>query len=159
MIWVTLAVVRCIGTTSGSRADQAADEAAIRKNADDYVAAYNKHDAGALAAFWSPEAVYENPVTGEEVVGRMAIADQFTTILSDLGDAKLSVEVKSVKFLSPNIAVEEGMARVVRPDAVPREARWQVAFGSSQRRTRAGRCLELRSAEGPGMDDRRLGRW
>jgi uncharacterized protein (TIGR02246 family) len=112
-----LAVVLSIGTTSTLLADQAADEAAIRNNADDYVAAYNKHDAGALASFWSPEAVYENPLTGEEVVGRKAIAEQFTAILRDLGEAKLSVDVKSVKFLSPNIAVEEGTARVVGPDA------------------------------------------
>jgi uncharacterized protein (TIGR02246 family) len=124
-----------LSATSALRADQAADEAAIRKNADDYVAAYNKHDAGALASFWSPEAVYENPLTGEEVVGRKAIADEFTAILAELGDAKLSVDVKSVKFLSPNIAVEEGTARVARPDAdleetdytafhIKREGKW-----------------------------------
>ena len=120
-IWNPLAVVLFIGAVSRLFADQTADEAAIRKNADDYVAAYNKHDAGALASFWSPEAVYENPLTGEEVVGRKAIADQFATILRELGEAKLAVDVKSVRFLSPNIAVEEGTARVVRPDAAVEE--------------------------------------
>jgi uncharacterized protein (TIGR02246 family) len=139
-----LAVVLCIGATSELLADQAADEAAIRKNADDYVAAYNKHDAGALASFWSPEAVYENPLTGEEVVGRKAIAEQFTTILRDLGEAKLSVDVKSVRFLSPNIAVEEGTARVVGPDAdvdetdytafhVRRDGKWLLDRVSEER--------------------------
>jgi ketosteroid isomerase-like protein len=53
-----------------ARADQAADEAAIRKNDAAYVEAYNKNDAKAVAALWSPEAVYVDPETGEESVGR-----------------------------------------------------------------------------------------
>jgi uncharacterized protein (TIGR02246 family) len=143
-IIAVLAVVLCIGTTSQLPADQDADEAAIRKNADDYVVAYNKHDAKLLASFWSPEAVYENPLTGEEVVGREAIAGEFATILADLGEAKLSVDVKSVKFLSPNIAVEEGTARVVGHDGdveetdytafhVKRDGKWLLDRVSEER--------------------------
>ena len=59
--------------------DQSADEAAIRKAAASYAEAFNKHDAKALADLWSPDAVYLNRTTGEEVVGRDAIAEQFTT--------------------------------------------------------------------------------
>ena len=51
-------------------ADQAADEATIRKAVESYVAAFNQQDAKALAAIWSPEAVYTNPLSGEQVVGR-----------------------------------------------------------------------------------------
>jgi hypothetical protein len=53
------------------RADQPADEATIRKNAADYVTAYNNRDAKTLATFWSPDAVYVNPQTGDEAVGMM----------------------------------------------------------------------------------------
>ena len=55
------------------RAGQAEDEAAIRKNDEAYVAAYNKHDATAIASMWSPEAVYMDPDTGEAAIGREAI--------------------------------------------------------------------------------------
>ena len=34
-----------------------------------YVDAFNKHDAEALANYWSPDAVYIDRVTGEEVSG------------------------------------------------------------------------------------------
>jgi len=57
--------------------DQSADEAAIRKMVDSYVEAFNRHDAESLADHWSPDAVYLNRTTGEEVVGRSAIAEQF----------------------------------------------------------------------------------
>jgi uncharacterized protein (TIGR02246 family) len=103
------------------RADQAEDEASIRKNAEAFVVAYNKRDAKALAAMWSPEAVYLDPSTGDSVVGREAIEKLFAETLADLGDAKLEVEVKSIEFVSPNVAIENGTARVIRPNAKPEE--------------------------------------
>jgi uncharacterized protein (TIGR02246 family) len=101
------------------RAGQAEDEAAIRKNDDAYVEAYNRHDAKAIAAMWSPEAVYIDPDTGEAAIGRDAIEKVFAGTLADLKDAKLEIDVKSISFVSPNVAIETGAARVVRPKTEP----------------------------------------
>lgn len=66
-----------LATAIGAEADrQAADKAAIRKAVEAYVAAFNRADAKALTALWSPEAVYTNPLSGEQVVGREAIERQ-----------------------------------------------------------------------------------
>ena len=155
----------CTATTSILWADQAEDEAAIRKNVAAYVTAYNKHDAKTLATFWSPDAVYVNPETGEEAVGHDAIGDQFTDVLANLGDAQLAVDVKSIVFLSPTVAVERGTARREETrergeelglHCRAREARRKVAVGSCERGRFARRVLKLRAAEGPGMDDRHL---
>src|SRR5215212_9683402 len=105
-----------------SRADQTEDEAAIRKNAEDYVVAYNNHDAKAVAAMWSPDAVYLDPSTGETAVGREEIEEVFSETLAALKDAKLQVDVQSVEFVSPNVAIENGTATVIRPDAEPEES-------------------------------------
>src|SRR6185436_18982308 len=107
-------IFTCSAITSVGRADQVDDEAAIRKSDDAYVDAYNKHDAKALAALWSPEAVYVDPETGEQAVGRQEIEREFAETFKGLKDAKLEVDVKSIKFLSPNVAVESGTARVIR---------------------------------------------
>lgn len=115
----SLALIAWAATASLALADQAADEAAIRKNAEDYVTAYNNHDAKLLASFWSPDAVYLNPQTGAEATGLEAITAEFTDILKDLGDGKLSVEVKSVVFVSPTVAIERGVATVKSPKADP----------------------------------------
>jgi uncharacterized protein (TIGR02246 family) len=100
-------------------ADQAADEKAIRAAAASYVTAFNSHDAKALAARWSDNAVYQNPVTGEEVVGRDAIERQFSEVFEGLKDGRLSVEVTSIEFVSPSVAVEHGTAQIVKPNAEP----------------------------------------
>ena len=125
-----LLLVCCISgfVSNACRADQANDEAAIRKSDDAYVEAYNKHDAKALAALWSPEAVYVDPETGKEAVGREEIEKEFAETFKGLKDAKLEVDVKSIKFLSPNVAVESGTARVVRPKEKPDESTYSALF-------------------------------
>jgi uncharacterized protein (TIGR02246 family) len=107
-----------------SRADQADDDALIRKNAEAYVVAYNNRDAKALAAMWSPEAVYMDPSTGEAAVGREAIEKMFANTLTELGDAKLEVKVESIDFVSPNVAIENGIARVLQPGDEPEETNY-----------------------------------
>ena len=122
--YVTCSLIVCIATwfaPSISRAGQAEDEAAIRKNAEDYVAAYNNHDAKAVAAMWSPDAVYLDPATGDAAVGREEIEKVFADTLAELKDAKLEVAVRSIDFVSPNVAVENGTVRVIQPNEEPVE--------------------------------------
>lgn len=121
--FVCIAIVFCANWLPPivCRAGQAEDEMAIRKNDEAYVAAYNKHDAKAIAAMWSPEAVYMDPDTGEAAVGREAIEKVFVGTFADLKDARLEIDVRSINFVSPNVAIEIGTARVVRPKAEPEE--------------------------------------
>jgi uncharacterized protein (TIGR02246 family) len=96
--------------------DRDAEEAAIRANADKYVEAYNRRDSRTMASMWSPEAVYMDPHTGEGVVGRDAIAKQFDYAFAGSEDAKLEVDIDSIDFLSPNVAIEKGRAIVKYSD-------------------------------------------
>ncbi|NOY42056.1 MAG: nuclear transport factor 2 family protein [Planctomycetes bacterium] len=96
--------------------DQAADKAVIEKSVESYVAAFNAHDSEALAAHWSPEAVYTNPSTGNQVVGHEAIKKEFDTLLTERKGDQLEVDVESIEFVSPNVAVENGVARVTGPE-------------------------------------------
>lgn len=110
------------------RAEQAEDEAAIRKSDAAYVEAYNKQDAKGLAALWSPEAVYVDPETGEEAVGRDEIEKEFAGTFAELKGAKLEVDVESIRFLSPNVAIENGTARIISPGADPDESTYSALF-------------------------------
>ncbi len=122
---------------ANAAADQAADEATIRANAAKYVEAYNRRDAKTMASMWSPEAVYISPSTGEEVVGRDAIAKQIEDSFASAEDGKLAVQIKSIDFVSPNVAVEKGTSEVTysksKPDKteytavhVRRDGKWQL---------------------------------
>ena len=105
-----------------SAADPAAEKAAIEKAVASYVAAFNAGDAKALAAHWSPEAVYVNPLTGNQVQGSAAIAAEFGAILAELKDTKLAVDVESIRFISPGVAVEDGVAKLISADGQPEES-------------------------------------
>ncbi|QEG02157.1 SnoaL-like domain protein [Stieleria maiorica] len=109
-------------------ADQAADEATIRKDVAAYVAAFNQGDAKALASMWSPEAVYTNPLSGEQVVGREAIEQQFAAIFAENKGVKLSATTQSVQFISPSVALETGTAAVIRPEQEPEESEYTAVY-------------------------------
>ncbi len=98
---------------------RAADEAAIRAAGKAFIDAYNARDAKKLAVLWSPEAVYIDPLTGEQTVGRDEIEKVFEDAFSDKLDAKLQVDVSSIDFVSPNVAIVRGMAHVIRPGEEP----------------------------------------
>lgn len=109
-------------------ADQAQDEAAIRKSIANYVAAFNRGDAKAIAAMWSPAAVYTNRYTGEQVSGRENIEKELISIFESSKGIKVEVDVTSVKFMSPSVAVEEGVARVIRPGEEPDETVYSSVY-------------------------------
>lgn len=104
------------------------DESAVRAAGKAYIAAFKAGDAKALAEFWSPEAVYVNRLTGEQVVGRDAIAEQFSAILKQVKNIQLDVEVFSIDFVSPNVAVETGVARYIAANAEPEVVNYSAVY-------------------------------
>jgi uncharacterized protein (TIGR02246 family) len=131
------------------RADQAEDEAAIRKTDNAYVEAYNKQDAKALAALWSPEAVYVDPETGIEAVGREEIEKEFANTFAELKDSKLEIQVESIQFFSPNVAIENGTARIIRPDAEPSESMYSALFVKREGNWLLDRVTEEEASDPP----------
>jgi uncharacterized protein (TIGR02246 family) len=108
--------------------EQAADVALIREAVKSYVAAFNRGDAKALAALWSPEAVYTNPVSNEQVVGRDAIERQFSTVFGEAQGIKLEANTDSIQFVSPNIAIEHGTATVDREGQKPENSEYTAVY-------------------------------
>lgn len=107
---------------------QAADEVAIRKAVEAYVAAFNKADAKALAGLWAPDAVYTNPLTDENVVGREAIEKQFLGIFESAKGARLESTTLSIGFVSPNVAIEQGLATVIAANQAPEESQYSAVY-------------------------------
>jgi len=122
---VSWGLASAVGAEAGR---QAADEAAIRKAVESYVAAFNRGDARALAALWCPAAVYTNPLSGEQVVGREAIEKQFAAIFAQAKGVKLEAKTDSIQFISPSVAVEHGTAKVIRPDEGPEESQYTAVY-------------------------------
>ena len=130
LLGVVVLVVALLGRLPADEpADQTSpDETAIRKSSKDYVEAFNKHDAKALADLWSPDAVYLNRATGEEVVGRDKIADQFVEMFKNEPDLKMTAETESVVFISPNVAEEHGKSTVTAAKQEPEEIPYSAVY-------------------------------
>jgi uncharacterized protein (TIGR02246 family) len=100
------------------KAATAADEAAIVKNAEAFVEAFHKGDAKAVAAFWTADGDYTD-VSGKRTSGRPAIEKSFTAFFGENKGAKLRIEIESVRFVTADVAIEDGMTAVLAPDGGP----------------------------------------
>ena len=96
----------------------------IRRTATAYVEAFHKGDAKALAGFWTPDGDYTD-LGGRVLTGRDAIQDDFEHLFSENNGLTLRIEVGSVRFPTPDTAIEDGVTSVMSPTAsVPNRARY-----------------------------------
>lgn len=119
----------CIACATWSAAAQppkgdATDKNAIAKNAEAFVAAFHKGDAAAVAAFWAADGEYSDH-NGRQLKGRDAIQKEFKDFFATFKGAKVNVISESLKFLTPDVAIEEGVTEVYpNENASPSRARY-----------------------------------
>ncbi|HTI50203.1 MAG TPA: SgcJ/EcaC family oxidoreductase, partial [Planctomycetaceae bacterium] len=95
-------------------ANESADEAAIRKGADAFITAYNAHDAKAVSELFALKAEFTDE-EGNLIKGREAIEQDFSKMFTEKPACRINIAIDSIRVLTPNIAVEEGIVRG-RPD-------------------------------------------
>jgi uncharacterized protein (TIGR02246 family) len=121
-----LAVGIALVGTGAVRADEAADreKGAIAKQAQAFVEAFHKGDAQALASFWTPDGDYVH-LSGRVIKGRQAIAREFSELFAENKGLTLRIEVASVRFPTPDTAIEDGVTSVMaREGGVPSRTRY-----------------------------------
>jgi uncharacterized protein (TIGR02246 family) len=94
------------------------EEAALQKNAEGFIEAFHKGDAKAVAAFWVPDGEFIDQ-TGRQVKGREAIEKAFTALFAENKGLKLRVEGTSLRFVTPDVAIEDGTTEAFPPDGAP----------------------------------------
>jgi uncharacterized protein (TIGR02246 family) len=109
----------------GQEPDRSADRAAVRASIQEFLKALAKGDAREVAAFWTPTGEYAR---GELTIrGRANIQKAYAESLKKKQPGTVTVEGESIRFLSDDTAVQEGMFVVKRPN--PAEAtRSQVSI-------------------------------
>jgi uncharacterized protein (TIGR02246 family) len=105
--------------------DKAKEEAALQKNAEAFVEAFNKGDAKALAAFFTEEGDMIDQ-EGHQIKGRKAIEETYTKFFNSAKGAKLFITITSVRVARPDLALEDGVTEVRFPDGPPSAARYTV---------------------------------
>jgi uncharacterized protein (TIGR02246 family) len=94
------------------------DKEAIAKNAEAFVEAFDKGDAKALAAFWTPDGDYTDQA-GRHLKGREAIERAFAGFFADNRGLKLHIDSEALRFVTSDVAVEDGVTAVIAPDGTP----------------------------------------
>jgi uncharacterized protein (TIGR02246 family) len=104
-----------------------ADEKAIRKQSAAFVLAFEHGDAKNLADLWTEEGEYIDEAT--TLHGRSAIAEAYTKLFNDNAKRKLEVNVESIRFVSRDSAIEEGVAKVIKGDnEKPTFSRYSILY-------------------------------
>lgn len=89
--------------------------AGLEQTAEKFVTAYNQKDAAALAALFTENGEITN-LSGEDTVsGREDIQAHYQEIFSDEDAPSIAVEVGSVRFVAPNLAIEDGVFHLTPP--------------------------------------------
>ncbi len=117
-------------------------EKGIREAEMAFAKAFNAGDVKALSQLFVEEAEIVDE-EGNVIKGRAAIADQFTQSFEDDPKQKIAVEVESIRFLTPDLAIEEGVSRITPGVDGPVEVgRYEVYYTKA-----SGAWLQLRVEE------------
>jgi uncharacterized protein (TIGR02246 family) len=103
--------------TPGLRAADELDPAmaGLEKAATDFVTAYNKKDAAAIAALFTEDGEMCG-LTGDDLTsGRDQIKAHYEEVFAEDDVPSLAIEVKSVRLVAPTLAIEDGTAHKTPP--------------------------------------------
>lgn len=130
--WSVLLAVPALwcGLAGGTGAAQpaksdSADKAAVAKTAEAFVAAFDKGDAKTLAAFWTRDGDYTDQ-TGKSFKGREAIEKEFRAFFAEHKGLKLRIDSHTLRFLTADVAIEDGTTAVIPADGPPSRARYSI---------------------------------
>jgi uncharacterized protein (TIGR02246 family) len=106
--------------------EQSAELNAIRKTSAEFVAAFNRQDAKAVAALWTEKGDYIDE-TGQTLLGRAAIEEEYGRFFKENPNVKIQVAIDSLRLLSGDAAVEDGRTSLQPPpEGVPALAKYTV---------------------------------
>jgi uncharacterized protein (TIGR02246 family) len=106
-------------------------EAAINESARRFVAAYNRHDAKAIAAGFTATAEFVTE-DGMSIHGREAIERHFVAVFATAPKAHLELKVESARLVKSDVAVEEGRVEFTAAPGAALESSRYVAVHINQ---------------------------
>lgn len=108
--------------------EQAANETAIVDTVKAFLRAYCAADAKAVAAHFAPDAEYVDE-HGNVLEGRQAIEESLAAFFEENPGCELEIDINSLRFVGPNIAIEDGVTSVILQDnSTPVQMRYTAVY-------------------------------
>jgi uncharacterized protein (TIGR02246 family) len=121
-------------TSPGLKAEETPPEiAGLEKAAADFVIAFNKKDAAAVAALFTEQGEITD-LNGEEITtGRSEIQARYEALFAASDAPMIAVEVDSVRLVGRDLAIEDGTAHLTPPgdDAPARSSTYTAVLQKS----------------------------
>jgi uncharacterized protein (TIGR02246 family) len=125
------ALAVALSAPAGLHAEEPSPEiAGLAKAASDFVAAYNKKDAAAVAELFTENAEMTDLRADEITTGRIGIRLRYEEIFADPAAPQVAVEVDSVRLVGKDLAIEDGTVHYTPPgdDPAPRSIRYSAVL-------------------------------
>src|SRR5262249_17491062 len=106
------------------------EEQAVRRASVAHVEAMQKGDLEAILAFWTPDADYFDE-TGKATRGKEALRELLKKGLMENKGNTITGKVNSLKFLRPEVAMEDGTLEFAAPDGSKESNRYTVVWVKS----------------------------
>jgi uncharacterized protein (TIGR02246 family) len=103
------------------------DEQTIRKSVDGYCDAFNSGNVDTLLTFWASDADYVDE-EGEIHRGKAAIGALFNAAADDLKGQQLDLKIDTLRFVKPEVAIEDGTATLTDPDGESTSGRYTAVW-------------------------------
>lgn len=110
--------------------ESAAATAGLAEAASRFVLAYNDKDAGAIAELFTADGEISDRSGHDITTGRAAIKARYDQFFSGDSIPEIAVEVASVRFVAPNLAIEDGTVHLTPPgeNAPPRSVNYTAVL-------------------------------
>lgn len=92
-------------------AEDAAERKAVEEALKNFATTFNDHKADQVAALYTTNAELVD-LAGRVTRGRAAIHEMLAKVFVDQPQIKIQMEVQSIRFLSPELAIEEGISTI-----------------------------------------------
>lgn len=125
---LTLLTAVWLAGCSDAQQNEETDKKAIRNIVQAYQEAYNQQDAAKMTSFWTSDATYLNPLTGESAEGREAIEKLFKDKFAEGKKRHLEIVIKTIEFPNADEAIENGVMKVTIPDQTPLQIAYQAEY-------------------------------
>ncbi len=127
----------------------AADDQVIRQSAEEYGAAFSRGDIDAVMKYWMDDADYVNH-DGKSYRGKQAIAQLFREASQGLQGQSLTLKIDSLRFLKPDVAIEDGVAEITTPQGEHRGGRYTTVWIKEGDTWRIGSARDLPADQSAG---------
>lgn len=104
-----------------------ADEKVLRDSVARLEAAFNKGDLDALLSYWTDDAEFISEA-GQTHRGKDALRALLKKGLETYKGHKQTIKISSIRFIRPDVAIEEGVVTMTAPDGTPDAGRYEALW-------------------------------